>query len=148
MYLYLNVLYFPPFFLSGLSVVEDSLWHALPDHYHTVDNALKSIGQPPLPVDCCLLTIGSWMGGDRDGNPYVTAKLTERVVYLSKWRAAHMYWMEVGELMWDLSVANSCSAELELELERIAGLANARRRTHSQKYSIPFTLLFNFSKAP
>ena len=129
-------------------MVEDSLWHALPDHYHTVDNALKSIGQPPLPVDCCLLTIGSWMGGDRDGNPYVTAKLTERVVYLSKWRAAHMYWMEVGELMWDLSVANSCSAELEQELERIAGLANARRRTHSQKYSIPFTLLFNFSKAP
>ena len=121
----------------GLSVVEDSLWHALPDHYHTVDNALKGIGQPPLPVDCCLLTIGSWMGGDRDGNPYVTAKLTKRVVYLSQWRAAHLYWMEVGELMWDLSVANSCSAELDQELERLAVLANKRRTPtpHAQKRS-------------
>jgi len=115
----------------GLSVVEDTLWHALPDHYHTVDNALMGIGQPPLPVDCCLLTIGSWMGGDRDGNPYVTAKLTKRVVYLSQWRAAHLYWQEVGELMWDLSIANSCSSEIEEELERLAGLANKKRTNAS-----------------
>ena len=74
---------------------QETLWHALPDHYHTVDNALKGIGQSPLPVDCCLLTMGSWMGGDRDGNPYVTSKLTKRVVYLSQWRAAHLYWQEV-----------------------------------------------------
>lgn len=111
----------------GLSVVEDALWHALPDHYHTVDKALVGIGQPTLPVDCCLLTIGSWMGGDRDGNPYVTSKLTKRVVFLSQWRAAHLYWQEVGELMWDLSIANSCSSEIEDELERLAGLANKQR---------------------
>lgn len=118
----------------GLSVIEDTLWHALPDHYHTVDNALMGIGQQALPVDCCLLTVGSWMGGDRDGNPYVTSKLTKRVVYLSQWRAAHLYWVEVGELMWDLSMANLCSQEIEEELERLAGKANKQRgctRTNS-----------------
>ena len=60
-----------------------------------MDYALKEIGQAPLPIDCCLMTLGSWMGGDRDGNPYVTAKLTKRVVHLSKWRAANLYWIEV-----------------------------------------------------
>ena len=28
-----------------------------------------------------LITLGSWMGGDRDGNPYVTHDITKRIVF-------------------------------------------------------------------
>lgn len=111
----------------GLSVVEQSIWEALPEHYHAVDYALKEIGCEPLPIDCCLLTLGSWMGGDRDGNPYVTAALTKRIVYLSKWRAAHLYWVEIGSLLWELSVAAKGNAELQTEIATIEGLKNCSR---------------------
>mmetsp|Transcript_23647 Transcript_23647/g.76981 ORF Transcript_23647/g.76981 Transcript_23647/m.76981 type:complete len:978 (-) Transcript_23647:76-3009(-) len=112
----------------GLSVVEESLWEALPDHYHAVDYALKKIGCEPLPIDCCLLTLGSWMGGDRDGNPYVTAVLTKRVVFLSQWRAAHLYWTEVDQLLWDLSVAGPGNKEIQEEIARINGIKSSNAK--------------------
>jgi len=111
----------------GLSVVEQSIWEALPEHYHAVDYALQQIGCEPLPIDCCLITLGSWMGGDRDGNPYVTAVLTKRIVFLSKWRAAHLYWTEVGALLWELSVATRGNADIQGEISRIEGLKNQSR---------------------
>eukprot|EP00961_Rhodomonas_salina_P089080 1198207-Rhodomonas_salina.1 len=50
----------------GLSVVEETLWNAVPEHYRVIDDALKQIGAAPLPMDVQLITLGSWMGGDRD----------------------------------------------------------------------------------
>ena len=44
-----------------------------------------------LPIDFSPLVFGSWMGGDRDGNPNVTAKTTEKVVLMSRWEAANLY---------------------------------------------------------
>lgn len=116
----------------GLSVVEQSIWEAVPEHYHAVDYALKEIGADPLPIDCCLLTFASWMGGDRDGNPYVTSSLTRRVVYLSQWRAATLYWAEVGTLLWDLSIAGVPNAEVCEEIARIYGHQNTKRDATGQ----------------
>ena len=65
----------------GLSVIEETLWDAVPEHYVTIDDALHRIGQPALPIDCKLITLGSWMGGDRDGNPFVTHQVARRIVY-------------------------------------------------------------------
>lgn len=118
----------------GLSVVEESIWAALPEHYHAVDYALKEIGQPPLPIDCSLLTLGSWMGGDRDGNPFVTAVLTRRVVHMSRWRAAQLYWNEVDKLLWDLSIASKGSDAVQAKLEDIAGQWNSTgKKKHDMK---------------
>lgn len=58
---------------NGLAVVEDILWEAVPRHLRTIDEDLKRIGCEPLPPDSSLVRLGSWMGGDRDGNPYVTS---------------------------------------------------------------------------
>ena len=44
-----------------------------------------------LPKNFNPIEFGSWMGGDRDGNPNVTANVTREVILLSRWEAAKLY---------------------------------------------------------
>ncbi|KAG5051654.1 hypothetical protein JHK87_003852 [Glycine soja] len=65
----------------------------------------------PLPFTCTPIKFGSWMGGDRDGNPNVTAKVTKDVSLLSRWMAIDLYIREVDGLRFELSM-NQCSDKL------------------------------------
>lgn len=62
------------------------------------------------------------MGGDRDGNPNVTAKTTREVCYLARWIAADLYLREIDTLRFELSMdkSNEKLARLAEEL-RAAG---------------------------
>lgn len=51
------------------------------------------------------------MGGDRDGNPNVTAKVTANVARLGCWMATDLYLREIDALRFELSMSN-CSADL------------------------------------
>jgi phosphoenolpyruvate carboxylase len=51
------------------------------------------------------------MGGDRDGNPNVTAEVTREVCLLSRWMAADLYAREINKLVQRLSMER-CSDEL------------------------------------
>lgn len=55
-----------------------------------------------LPVDVQILKFGSWMGGDRDGNPNVTSQVTHNVAYLNRWIAADLYLREVDALRFEV----------------------------------------------
>ncbi len=57
------------------------------------------------------------MGGDRDGNPNVTHKITQEVLWLSRWQAADLYLRDIENLRWELSIQH-CSDELAQELRR------------------------------
>ncbi len=56
---------------GALAVFEQTLWEALPRYVRQIDRA---IGEP-LPLDAAPLRFGSWIGGDRDGNPNVTPEI-------------------------------------------------------------------------
>ncbi|XP_075082860.1 phosphoenolpyruvate carboxylase 4 isoform X2 [Nicotiana tabacum] len=101
---------------AGLHIVEQTLWKAVPHYLRRVSNALKKHTGRPLPLTCTPIRFGSWMGGDRDGNPNVTAKVTKDVSLLSRWMAIDLYVREIDSLRFELSM-NQCS-------ERFARLAH------------------------
>ncbi|HEX7035496.1 MAG TPA: phosphoenolpyruvate carboxylase [Pseudomonadales bacterium] len=95
----------------GFAVVEHSLWQALPRLMRELDAALAARGQPPLPLTAAPIRFATWMGGDRDGNPNVTAAVTREVLMLSRWMAADLFLRDVEALQSALSMTR-CSAEL------------------------------------
>ncbi|WP_043446516.1 phosphoenolpyruvate carboxylase [Halotalea alkalilenta] len=99
----------------GFAVIENSLWQALPEFYRDLDQRLLAIGEQRLPLDASPLRFASWMGGDRDGNPNVTAKVTEEVLLLARWMAADLYLRDLEALRVELSMWQA-SDELKAEV--------------------------------
>jgi phosphoenolpyruvate carboxylase len=95
----------------GLAVIEDSLWNAVPKICSRFDKSVYDYTGKHLPINFSPIEFGSWMGGDRDGNSNVTAKITEEVVLLSRWEAANLYEKELTKLIQSLSM-HECSVAL------------------------------------
>jgi phosphoenolpyruvate carboxylase len=89
---------------SGLAVFEQALWDAVPQFLRSLNTALVNHTGRGLAPDRSPLTFGSWIGGDRDGNPMVTARVTETVCLLARWQAADLYLREVDALRLELSM--------------------------------------------
>ena len=95
----------------GLAIIEDSLWETIPKVYRRLNDIfVKNIGKG-LPKNFNPIEFGSWMGGDRDGNPNVTAKVTKEVILLSRWEAAKLYEKELTKLIQSLSI-DKCSRKI------------------------------------
>ena len=96
---------------AGLVIFEQSLWDALPQYLRTVDRALVDSTGERLPLDKAPIRFGSWIGGDRDGNPAITPEITRQAIWLARWQAADLYLHEIAALRSDLSLTTA-SAEL------------------------------------
>ena len=75
----------------GLAIIEDSLWDTIPKVYRRLNSIFVQNMNKGLPKNFNPIEFGSWMGGDRDGNPNVTADVTRKVILLSRWEAAKLY---------------------------------------------------------
>ncbi|MGH2356035.1 MAG: phosphoenolpyruvate carboxylase, partial [Chloroflexota bacterium] len=95
---------------NGLYYFEESLWDVAPRLYRDLEAALAAT-YPQEAFDVpAFLRFGSWIGGDRDGNPAVTAAVTERTLRLHKETTLGLYERSLAALQRHLSVAAS-SAE-------------------------------------
>ena len=94
----------------GYEVVENSLWEAVPVYIRELDEQIRNTIPYRLPVDARPIHFSSWMGGDRDGNPNVTAKITHEVLLDSRKRAAKLFLEDIEVLVKELSMA-TCTTE-------------------------------------
>jgi phosphoenolpyruvate carboxylase len=96
---------------SGFAVIESSLWVAIPDFLRQLSEKLTRANGKGLALDAAPIKFSSWMGGDRDGNPFVTATVTNEVLLLSRWKAADLFINDLDVLSAELSM-NQATAEL------------------------------------
>lgn len=90
----------------GLHFFAESLFSGVKDLYTELDRALEQayphyeFNVPPI------FRFGSWIGGDRDGNPNVTHKVTATAIQANAKACLKRYRQEVFELGAKLSIAN------------------------------------------
>ena len=96
----------------GFAVIENSLWDAVPAFLRRVDQVCSELSLILPGSAWCPIRISSWIGGDRDGNPNVTAKVTEEVLLLAQWQACELFIADLLDLQEELSVTTASAALL------------------------------------
>ena len=95
----------------GLAIIEDSLWDTIPKVYRRLNSIFVQNIDKGLPKNFNPIEFGSWMGGDRDGNPNVTAEVTKQVILLSRWEAAKLYEKTLTKIIRSYSM-EKCSKKI------------------------------------
>ncbi len=95
----------------GLAIIEDSLWDTIPKVYRRLNSIFVQNMDKGLPKNFNPIEFGSWMGGDRDGNPNVTAEVTRKVILLSRWEAAKLYEKALTKIISSYSM-EKCSKKI------------------------------------
>nr|QFR35816.1 phosphoenolpyruvate carboxylase [Chandrasekharania keralensis] len=104
---------------AGMSYFHETIWKGVPKFLRRMDTALKNIGiEERLPYNAPLIQFSSWMGGDRDGNPRVTPEVTRDVCLLARMMAANLYFSQIEEMMFELSMWR-CNDELRVRAEEL-----------------------------
>ncbi len=147
---------------QGLELVEDSLFEVIPRVYRQLETAMTAVYpevfQSPTKNDHvpAILKFGSWIGGDRDGNPFVTHDVTAKTVRIQQEVLLKHYLKLVHQLGTHLShseqfvkLGNEFKATLPSDTEQ-AGTPSAvdeqaaMRRVRNSRDDEPYRLKCRF----
>ena len=106
--------------MNALYYLDDLARNTVPEVLNDFARELKRL-DIELPVDARPLTFGTWIGGDRDGNPNITAQVTEDAVVLQVGHAIRTTIAAMDELRQLLSVSTriaGATPELSASVER------------------------------
>ncbi len=88
----------------GLYFVNENLFEVVPELVDKLERALRQ-AYPAEPFDVPpFFQFGSWIGGDRDGNPFVTNEVTRRTLFDNRIASLRRYRQRVADLLRALSV--------------------------------------------
>ena len=77
----------------------------IPHLYSDIERRLEGLRVPPF------LRMGAWVGGDRDGNPNVTAESLETALRMQADTALRFYLTEVHQLGAELSISRKYAGD-------------------------------------
>jgi phosphoenolpyruvate carboxylase len=105
----------------GLDYYDVSIFETLPELYHEISSALRAaygleVEPHDLPV---VLRFGSWIGGDRDGNPFVTPEVTRGALQLARGHLLLYYQRRLDAIIDLLTTSAQQRAVSEELLERL-----------------------------
>ncbi|MGH6968821.1 MAG: phosphoenolpyruvate carboxylase, partial [Stellaceae bacterium] len=101
---------------NGIAYYDYTFLRELPRLYTAIEDQLGELMPEPLPS---FLRMGSWIGGDRDGNPFVTAEVLRQAALMQSDRALGFYLDELHELGRELSL-HALLVNTTAELEKLA----------------------------
>ncbi|WP_334077974.1 phosphoenolpyruvate carboxylase [Paenibacillus sanfengchensis] len=92
---------------NGMYYFHETLFHVLPEVYQELERCLSKYYPEHLWHVPTYLRFGSWIGGDRDGNPSVTANVTWETLKMQRKLAIREYQGQLSELFKYLSFSTS-----------------------------------------
>jgi phosphoenolpyruvate carboxylase len=118
---------------NGISYFQDTFFEQLPrlyDHFQSVlaDHGIAGVELPPF------FRIGSWIGGDRDGNPFVTAPVLRQAVALQSAAAFDFYEAGVTQLGIELPL----SLQMASVSEALMAMAALSTDTNPHRQDEPY----------
>ena len=129
---------------NGVYYLEGLASAAVLDVLEELEEQLAELGVE-LPLSATPLRFGTWMGGDRDGNPNVTPDTTREVLRLQADHGIAVIRGKVNELRRTLSVSerlSSVSPELRARVEEMLGsLPEVEPRYRRLNVEEPYRLL-------
>lgn len=131
----------------GLYFVDEIFWEALPRLYADLESALAE-HYPELTAPSRWLTLASWIGGDRDGNPNVTATVTAETLRLHRGLAVELHRRALHDLARRLSLSHHRTPPqpallnwLESRRPLPAHVAFLEKRYSAEPYRLALSLL-------
>jgi phosphoenolpyruvate carboxylase len=121
---------------NGLSFYDYTLLHEVPQLHCALEDRLNEEDGDARGELASFLKIGSWIGGDRDGNPFVTAEVMRGTLRLQSSRILQYYLEELHALGSELSLA----AHLTEVSEDLRGLAQRSPDTSPHRKGEPYRL--------
>ncbi len=102
----------------GLDYYPSVLFETLPGLYDELADDFREAYGEELPANALprVLRFGSWIGGDRDGNPLVTPECTRDALQIARETILGYYIDRVNDLIWQLSPSTH-QVPVSLELE-------------------------------
>jgi phosphoenolpyruvate carboxylase len=105
---------------TGLRYYQAAFLEVIPKVNAEVRNALQARWPDAQLLDSPMLRPGSWIGGDRDGNPNVTADVVRQATGRASYTALEHYFVEITALEQELSMSARL-VKVSDELEALAG---------------------------
>ncbi|HVU46681.1 MAG TPA: phosphoenolpyruvate carboxylase [Terracidiphilus sp.] len=124
----------------GLDYYDVSIFETLPGLYREIANAFRTaycmeIDAHELPI---VLRFGSWIGGDRDGNPFVTPEVTRAAIQLARGHLLFYYLRQLDSIIDLLTTSAQQRPVSDALLERLRSYVAQVHTPESQVFGAQY----------